>query len=116
MIGRRDEQRDILPIDLQWANLRSADLGGARLPRANLRGAFLLFADLSGAALTDADLTGADLTGATWPVNTPVPDGLKRVASGRWRCLKVTLLPCGPSFRSGTPGMADSDWSSRRRL
>jgi uncharacterized protein YjbI with pentapeptide repeats len=58
-IGRRDEKRDIRPIDLSGANLPRADLRNATLPLTRLTGA-----DLSGADLTDVDLTSADLAGA----------------------------------------------------
>jgi len=50
--------------DLQYANLRGANLQGAYLPGANLRGANLLGADLRGANLLGADLRYADLQGA----------------------------------------------------
>lgn len=47
---------------------------------ADLVGASFAFADLSDALLTGANLTNTDLhrvnlTGATWPADTPVPDG-----------------------------------------
>ena len=84
VIGRRDEKRDIRPIDLRRADLTrvhvtDARLHGAVLTDADLSGAFLGSADLSdatlinatciGAGLVDADLSGAhlrfaDLTGA----------------------------------------------------
>ena len=64
VVGRRDAERDILPIDLAGADLTGANLAGADLTGANLTGADLTGANLTGADLTDADLTGADLTGA----------------------------------------------------
>jgi uncharacterized protein YjbI with pentapeptide repeats len=88
VVGRRDAERDILPIDLGGANLTHADLAGANLTRAriggpspvanlisanfaranlaraNLARANLFFTDLTGARLGDADLTGARLTRA----------------------------------------------------
>jgi hypothetical protein len=65
--GRRDAERDILPIDLAGANLAHAYLAGANLARTNLArtnlaGANLAHADLAGVDLTPADLAGADLT------------------------------------------------------
>lgn len=87
VVGRRDAERDIRPVDLAradldradltGADLRRADLTGAILTSANLRSAWLAGADLSradlgtanlgGAYLTRADLTGANLTGAWLP-------------------------------------------------
>ena len=69
VVGRRDAQRDIQPIDLTGTDLARADLHGANftradLGRADLTGADLGRADLTGANLGRADLTGADLTGA----------------------------------------------------
>ena len=89
VVGRRDAEHDIQPMDLGGADLGGADLtranltnatltrvylGGANLTRANLTdatvtdatlaGATLARADLGGADLTDATLTGANLTGA----------------------------------------------------
>jgi uncharacterized protein YjbI with pentapeptide repeats len=65
VIGRRDAERDILPIDLTGANLTGAHLTGAHLHGANLHGANLHGADLTDAHLTDATtFTGADLSSA----------------------------------------------------
>ena len=62
--GRRDEKRDILPIDLTGANLTGARLTRANLTRANLTRARLTRADLTRANLAHAELFGSDLTGA----------------------------------------------------
>jgi uncharacterized protein YjbI with pentapeptide repeats len=78
VIGHRDPERDIRPVNLARANLTQADLGQralwkdhrhgiidrANLERADLTGADFTRANLSGANLTGADLTGAILTGA----------------------------------------------------
>ena len=91
VIGRRDQHRDIRPIDLNHANLIDAildyanltkitpikdddrligvyldhaNLLGATLKRADLAFASLSSANLVGARLTEADLTGANLTRA----------------------------------------------------
>ena len=74
VLGRRDAQRDIQPMDLtgtdltradlHGANFTRADLGGADLTRARLFFARLFFARLIDARLTRADLGGTDLTGA----------------------------------------------------
>jgi hypothetical protein len=69
VLGRRDARRDIKPIQLNGADLTSADLrdaklGGADLTEATLRDADLTRADLTGATLRDVDLTRADLTEA----------------------------------------------------
>lgn len=79
VIGRRDPQHDVRPIDLGGADLTGAYLRGANfagailaatnfananLDRANLRDASLFTAVLTGAVLTGAVLTGADLDGA----------------------------------------------------
>jgi uncharacterized protein YjbI with pentapeptide repeats len=69
VVGRRDQERDIRPIDLAGANLAGVNLAGvnltrAHLARANLGSALLAGADLAHADLTRANLTGADLTGA----------------------------------------------------
>jgi hypothetical protein len=105
VVGRRDAERDILPIDLAAADLTRANLTDADLTRANLTRTRLTAADLyaadltqallGGADLTDADLTGAvftgayltdavfgdavfgdaDLTGVRWPEAAQVPGG-----------------------------------------
>ena len=82
VVGRRNAERDILPIDLTGADLSHATLRGAHPTGANLRDAgwamirgreftgallgraILRDADLTGADLIVADLTGADLGGA----------------------------------------------------
>jgi Pentapeptide repeats (8 copies) len=69
VVGRRDAQRDIQPMDLTGTDLARADLHGANftradLGRADLTGANLHGSDLTGANLGRADLTGADLTRA----------------------------------------------------
>ena len=79
VVGRRDAERDIRPINLTGADLTGADLtsaflsgaqlSGAQLPGADFTGAFLGRADLrdtflGGAMLIRADLTGARLDGA----------------------------------------------------
>src|SRR5271166_411168 len=64
VIGRRDAQHDIQPIDLTGANLTGADLGGAELSKAYLSGADLISANLVGAKLTGAHLDNAKLTRA----------------------------------------------------
>lgn len=95
---------DLTRADLGGANLSSADLSGAHLDGARIDGARLAWAlltgadltgaDLTGADLTDAnltganlssaDLSGADLTAASWPGDTPVPEGwVLGVNSGR---------------------------------
>ena len=66
VVGRRDAERDIQPVDLTGACLRGANLVRANLARADLfradlSGANLVRADLSGAHLREADLTGADV-------------------------------------------------------
>jgi uncharacterized protein YjbI with pentapeptide repeats len=73
VVGRRNEKRDIRPIDLRGADLRGADLTrlnlrGANLSRVNLAGANLPRPDSGGpdlgdAILHEADLSGADLSG-----------------------------------------------------
>ena len=78
-VGRRNAERDILPVNLAGADLSGADLSGADLVGARLTGATLArarfstdinsagiadvfaVADLSGADLRDADLRGARL-------------------------------------------------------
>ena len=60
VVGHRDPDRDIQPIDLA---------------RATLNGATLTSADLTGAKLSSADLTDADLTDARWPEGELVPEG-----------------------------------------
>jgi len=64
VVGRRDQARDIQPIDLTSANLTSANLAGAHLDGALLNGAFLTRADVHEAFLSGAFLSGADLTDA----------------------------------------------------
>jgi hypothetical protein len=56
VVGRRNAERDIEPIDLSGVKLV-----GAYLPRTNLAGAFLIYTDLTGANLNYANLAGADL-------------------------------------------------------
>jgi hypothetical protein len=105
VVGRRDQKRDIRPIDLTAAILHFADLTGADLTGAvlfctdftsatlhealltgayfdgaNFDGAHLSYTDLTGADLTGADLgganlDGANLDGATCPEGIPIPDG-----------------------------------------
>ncbi len=55
VVGRRDTERDIRPIDLTGADLTAADL--------------------TAADLTGADLTRANLTDVRWPEGVPVPEG-----------------------------------------
>ena len=64
VVGRRDAQRDIQPMNLTGTDLARADLHGANFTRADLGGADLTGADLHGADLTSANLGRADLTGA----------------------------------------------------
>ena len=78
VIGHRDPERDIRPVNLARADLTQADLSiralwkdihhgiidRANLERADLTGAILTRADLSGAILTNVDLTGAHLNSA----------------------------------------------------
>jgi uncharacterized protein YjbI with pentapeptide repeats len=74
VVGRRDQERDIRPVDvtgasLMWANLQAAHLRGAYLDGANLDGADLRGVDLRRAVLRNAELPNArlhfaDLTGA----------------------------------------------------
>jgi hypothetical protein len=64
VVGRRDRERDIRPIDFCGAYLTRADLSNAYLTGANLGGAYLTGANLTSVHLTGADLMGADLTGA----------------------------------------------------
>lgn len=66
VVGRRDPEHDIRPVDLArvnltGANLRGVNLRGAFLPDADLRGTDLRDADLSRAELYRAELSGADL-------------------------------------------------------
>ena len=88
VIGHRDPELDIRPVNLARADLTQADLGiralwkdinhgiidranleradltGANLTGANLSGAILTYVDLTGATLTNAHFTDVDLTGA----------------------------------------------------
>jgi hypothetical protein len=64
VVGRRDQKRDIRPIDLTGAALGGAALVGAHLGGADLGGAYLGGASLTRADLTRANLGGADLTRA----------------------------------------------------
>jgi uncharacterized protein YjbI with pentapeptide repeats len=64
VIGRRDQKRDIRPIDLTGANLTRADLVRSDLTGADLTGAHLIAANVYGGRLARAQLAGADLTGA----------------------------------------------------
>jgi Pentapeptide repeats (8 copies) len=64
VVGRRDAERDIQPIDLTGATLTRATLTGASLAAAHLAAADLVGADLRRAYLDAADLTGANLVGA----------------------------------------------------
>jgi hypothetical protein len=83
VIGRRDDTRDRLPVDLVGANLAGADLDGANLSNAKLDlsdlshaslvGASLSGARLNGATLRDAEMRYANLTNAS--VSTFVPPG-----------------------------------------
>ncbi len=74
MVGRRDPDRGIQPIDLARATLNGATLTSADLARA----------DLTGANLSSATLNGADLTDARWPEGELVPEGWRLdTGSGR---------------------------------
>ena len=69
VVGRRDAERDIQPLDLTGAGLAGAGLtrahlARAHLARAHLAGATLVAADLTGAHLTHADLTHANFINA----------------------------------------------------
>ena len=69
VVGRRNTDHDIRPVDLIGADLTGADLNHADLTRpyladANLTRAVLAFAHLRRGYLTRANLTGADLLGA----------------------------------------------------
>jgi len=75
VVGRRDAQRDILPIDLTRADLTSANLTGTHLTGANLSLANLTRANLTGANLTRAHLTSAHLADVWWPEGVQVPGG-----------------------------------------
>jgi hypothetical protein len=116
VIGRRDQEHDLRPVDLTAADLSGANLGGvvpgatfwagavlgadlsgailrkADLSNADLTNADLSRADLTGAKVTCADLTGADLTSATWPADARIPEG--------WKLNTRT----GRLVRTGTPG------------
>ncbi len=59
---------DLLCADLQYANLRGADLQRAELRGADLRGANLRYADLQYANLRGADLRGANLDYSCLPL------------------------------------------------
>src|SRR6185437_9262129 len=62
--GRRDAKREILPIDLNGANLTDADLTSANFTDANLADAVLTGAKLTDAVLAGANLIHAELTDA----------------------------------------------------
>jgi len=64
VIGRRDQKRDIRPIDLTGAVLTRAYLVRADLTGADLTGAHLTGANVYGGHLTRAQFAGADLTRA----------------------------------------------------
>ena len=64
VVGRRDQERGIVLIDLTDADLTRADLTDARLARARLARARLTDAYLGGADLTHAYLLSADLAHA----------------------------------------------------
>jgi len=64
VIGRRDQKREIRPIDLTGADLTRADLVGADLTGADLTGAHLTGANVYGGHLSRAQFAGADLTRA----------------------------------------------------
>jgi uncharacterized protein YjbI with pentapeptide repeats len=64
VIGRRDQQLDIRPVDLTGADLSRAHLVRADLAGADLTGAHLTGANVYGGQLTCARLAGADLTSA----------------------------------------------------
>jgi uncharacterized protein YjbI with pentapeptide repeats len=64
VIGRRNPERDIRPIDISGANLIRADLTGANLTGAALNSVDLTGASLRGATLDDANLQGVKLIGA----------------------------------------------------
>jgi hypothetical protein len=104
VIGSWDPPRELMPINLSFANFISARLIGARFPGsylivtnlsyaelngadlhdANLNSANLTSADLRGADLRDADLTDAKLTDALWTEDVVAPAGWQRDAnSGR---------------------------------
>jgi uncharacterized protein YjbI with pentapeptide repeats len=65
VVGRRNVERDIQPIDLAGADLAGADLNRADLSGADLSGANLTDADLNYANFTRAHLTDAYLTRAS---------------------------------------------------
>jgi len=67
----------LVAAHLDNANLTDARFNGAHLTNARFNGAYLHGTDLTGADLNGVDLTGADLTDATWPADTPVPEGWK---------------------------------------
>jgi len=99
VVGRREAERDkqiinLYRANLTRANLRDANLNGATLryvtlTAADLRHAKLIGADLRSAKLSDAKnlrdacLSRARLDGATWPADTPVPEGWERDSSGK---------------------------------
>ena len=66
---------DLSGADLGDAWLTGANLTNAQLERADLTNAHLERANLTNAHLERADLTNAHLDGATWPADTPVPEG-----------------------------------------
>ena len=66
---------DLSYADLSYANLRGADLSYANLRGADLRGADLSYADLSGANLRGADLSYANLRDADLDKNELIRKG-----------------------------------------
>jgi uncharacterized protein YjbI with pentapeptide repeats len=64
VIGRRNPERDIRPINLSGANLTRADLTHANLTGAELNSVDLTDASLRGATLEAANLQGVKLIGA----------------------------------------------------
>ncbi len=61
VIGRRNAEHDIRPIDLSNANLNNANLNNANLGGVDFVGANFVSAKLAGARLDNANLTRADL-------------------------------------------------------
>jgi uncharacterized protein YjbI with pentapeptide repeats len=64
VIGRRNPEHDIRPINISGANLARADLTGANLTGAELNSVDLTEASLRGATLDGANLQGVKLIGA----------------------------------------------------